>query len=637
MRCRRITFEGYRRLAETECDVNPTLLAFVGQNESGKSSVLSGLEWLTEDDETPQADSDKTRGKKKKDGWVVGAYFTLDDDEIALLKPLGFKEVPKTLTLWKQVDGRLHLALWDPRGPKRDPSSFDTARSSLDSAKNRLRAQINRIDAEDGDGPAIWLPKVEEALLDPDLEWDDATISAAEALAGWLNEVPAGNKRPRDAKTARLLREASSIGTSAHPKDAGIEVLRDRVPQFVLFRDEDRALPTVTAIDTANLPAIKPAIRNLLKVAGISPAALWAANSAGDTGEVQTILGNGNERLDAFFMQAWNQSNVTVRLNVDANGLQTHVYEIDSKRFTRLEERSDGLRAFVALAAFLEAQDLPVPPILLIDEAETHLHFDAQADLVGALLKQVNATQIYYSTHSPGCLPSDLGTGIRLLRRNGESSEIRSHFWTNEEPGFASLLFAMGAGAAAFSVCRWAVLSEGASDMIMLPTLIRSATRLADVPYQVAPGLANARRYDMRVEEVAAKVVYLTDGDDDGARYRKDLVEAGVPAARVFQLPNGMGTEDLLDTKFFLSIIAKMLPEGSPVPTADIATDGKTITLALKHWATSQSPSIDLPGKVAIAYRVVEHQGIKLKPEAKRVLVALHKRFVKALEAPPSS
>lgn len=526
------------------------------------------------------------------------------------------------------------MTLWDPRDPKRDPAPFDAARTLLDRAKSRLSAHFDGSDQEDEDGPTDWLATVEAILADPDRKWEDDAVAAANSLADWLVEVPAGNKRPRDEKAARLLREASAIGAAEHPKDAGVDLLREKVPRFVLFRDEDRALPTVTPIDEANRPAIMPATRNLLRIANIDPASLWAAYASSDTGEVQTILGNGNERLDAFFTQAWNQSNVAVRLNVDASGLQTHIYEMDSKRFTRLKERSDGLRAFIALAAFLEAQNLPVPPVLLIDEAETHLHFDAQADLVGVLLKQVKATQIYYSTHSPGCLPGDLGTGIRLLRRTGATSEIESHFWTNEEPGFASLLFAMGAGAAAFSVCRWAVLAEGASDMVMLPTLLRLATGLPDLPYQVAPGLSNARRYDMRVEEVAAKVVYLTDGDGDGARYREDLAEVGVPSSRILQLPDGMATEDLLDADFYLSVIGSMLPGGTPKPPTD---GGETITLALKHWAADQSPQIALPGKVAVAYRVIEHPSLKLKPEAKRALVTLHKRFVKALQAPPSS
>nr|WP_246220891.1 AAA family ATPase [Phytoactinopolyspora mesophila] len=408
--------------------------------------------------------------------------------------------------------------------------------------------------------------------------------------------------------------------------------MRKRVPRFVAFAEGDRALPTDTPIHTEEARAgIRPAIRNLLTVAGIDVEELWAACAASDSGEAKTILGNGNERLDAFFGQAWNQANISVHLDVNGRVLTTHIYEIDNKRYTRIEERSDGLRAFVALAAFLEAQDFSTLPILLIDEAETHLHFDAQADLVGVLLKQVKATQIFYTTHSPGCLPSDLGTGIRLLKRNGPTSDIVSHFWTNEAPGFGALLFAMGAGAAAFSACRWAVLAEGPSEMILLPTLLRQATELDDLPYQVAPGLSNARAYDMDVEEIAAKVVYLADGDGDGDRYQRELEGAGVDSERIFGLPRGRALEDLLDPTLYLETVAGMLADGAPKPSVKDMEPGIPIALSLARWAAQQSPAVELPGKVAVAYAVLDSSEITLATGAQATLKRLHTDFVAAL------
>jgi hypothetical protein len=41
--------------------------------------------------------------------------------------------------------------------------------------------------------------------------------------------------------------------------------------------------------------------------------------------------------------------------------------------------------------------------------------------------------------------------------------------------------------------------------MILLPTLIRKATGLKDLSYQIAPGLAAAHAFDMRVVDVAAR------------------------------------------------------------------------------------------------------------------------------------
>ncbi|WP_161606020.1 AAA family ATPase [Microlunatus speluncae] len=625
MKCTRILFEGYKRLARAECDVNQSLLAFVGPNEAGKSTVLTGLEWLTGDGETELANLDKTRSNRKDEGWIVGAIFKLNDSERALLKNLGLADVPNGYALWKQADGTLHATLREPE-PRRNAVPFLRTEKALVSIQDRLRTVLGGQFDDDEDNPRSWLERILNLTRDPEKDWSKEDEGVCKGLMEWISNQRIPGK-PGPEATAALLQDAMQVGLSEHPREEAKRILRQHCPTFVLFRDDDRDLPTITPISTApERHSIRPAVKNLLNVAGISPAQLWRAYAQADSGEVQTILGNGNEKLDEFFGQSWNQSNISVRLSLDATGLSVHIYEIDTKRFTRVEERSDGLRAFVALAAFLEAKHTDVPPILLIDEAESHLHYDAQADLVGVLLKQVNAAQIFYTTHSPGCLPADLGTGIRLVERSENSSTLKSHFWANEAPGFRPLLFAMGAGAAAFSACRWAVMAEGAADMILLPTLLRCATGLNELDYQIAPGLANARAFNMDVEEVAAKVIYLTDGDGAGQDYHRALKQAGVSEERIHSLPEGMATEDLLDPGYYLGVVASMLPPGAPeIPS--IVASSRPIAKAVVDWGATQSPGLKVPGKIPVAYRIIERDDIKLRSEAKQALRDLHTAF----------
>ncbi|ROR91817.1 putative AbiEii toxin of type IV toxin-antitoxin system [Nocardioides aurantiacus] len=629
-------FEGYKRLADTSCNVSPYLLAFVGQNESGKSSVLTGLEWLSEDDETPLSSLDKSRVKRKDAGWIVGAEFVLGDDELEILEPLGFDHTPTGVSLFKQANGSLTMVFDNPRRPKRDPAPFLEAAEGLRRARERLAKQISATDAQYSDekrqdGPTTWIDRIAERLDAPDSEWDSDDQAATEALHDWLAETPAGRKNPRDSKAASLIRSAAMIGSREHPNDVGIDLLRERVPAFLLFREDDRILPTVTPVDRQSRSHMPSAVANLLAVAGVDITAVWRAHSDQDSGEKKTLLDLGNRRLDSFFGQAWNQSNISVNIDVDETGLRTHVVDMDTRRFTRIEERSEGLRAFVTLALFLGSQALEIPPILLIDEAELHLHSDAQADLVGGLLKQINATQVWYTTHSPACLPSDLGTGIRLLERHDEKSEIKTHFWTNNEPGFGPLLYAMGAGAAAFSRCRRAVLGEGASEMILLPTLIRAATGLDDLAYQVAPGLSHAQGHGFDVEEVAARVIYLTDGDKAGSAYLTVLRARDVPEARLKSLPRGTSIEDLLDRDFLLEVIDAVLPLGAPRPTARAFKASQTAGRSITQWSKANHVAL---GKVAIAYEVVGRApDIRLAPGAPETLQALHAEFMDAFEA----
>ncbi|GAA4597949.1 hypothetical protein GCM10023194_74190 [Planotetraspora phitsanulokensis] len=326
---------------------------------------------------------------------------------------------------------------------------------------------------------------------------------------------------------------------------------------------------------------------------------------------------------------------MAVRLDTDGNKLQVLVEELDEDgATTAISERSEGLRVFVALLCFVLIKDPDVPPILLIDEAETHLHYDAQADLVDVLLKQDKVKQIFYTTHSPGCLPPDLGTGVRFVAPNGRDSSVLSNsFWSSNQPGFSPLLFAMGAGAAAFSVCRRAVLAEGPSDMILLPSLIRLATGLQSLGYQVAPGLSGLHNPEFEIDAVASRIAFLVDGDKAGLNYKKQLISLGIPEDRVANLPTGQAIEDLLDRESYISAVETLLRDaGFPditIPADDLDTNDTVAHAVAKYCRSADLP---VPGKTAIASHLVQDVNrIKLNTDGERSLKNLHEEFLRIL------
>lgn len=652
MHCVKVRFDGYKRLSATSCNTDTHLLAFVGPNEAGKTSLLDALVWLTRPNASPLAPKDHARGRDLPDDHVVvSATYELDRDDKKLIDGLAVAEESTGFRLERRVDGgggsdALPI-------PRRDPAPFQDLGRLIARAKKFLARQIEAaaraVDEEElADDevsrlprPAEWLDAVTEASGDPESEgWSEDVNEAAELLAVWLDAVAPTSRtgKSRDSRLASAIRHVRDIAHDKHPRVAAREVLLPRVPRFVQFTEEHRRLERVHVInDDEARDNLAPALANLLHIAGLDLELLWRHIEHEDGSSVESDIETANLKLRDFFEQAWNQSKVAVRLKLNANRLELWLIELDNAgKVTDIEERSDGLLMFVALAAFVASQRLAVPPILLVDEAETHLHFDAQADLVGVLLKQVDATQIFYSTHSPGCLPTDLGTGIRLVQRGKDDrgiSRIHSDFWTNQAPGFAPLLYAMGASAAAFSACRLAVLAEGAADMVLLPTLIRKATGLDDLPYQIAPGLANAHAYGMNVEEVAAKVVYLTDGDDQGATYRSQLKEAEVPGNRIFALPNTMASEDLVSRSFFIRVVNTLLPEGVEITDADLPR-GMPIAKALDDWTKTRGQSL---GHVAIAYGIINNRkDITFAPRAEAALRRLHDRFMGAFNVPVS-
>lgn len=635
MRCTRIEFNGYKRLASAATNIDGDITAFVGLNEAGKTTLLRGLVWLTKGGVLAATELNRTRPPSAASDSVVTAFYALSEDDRRALNDIRMDDPPTSMVVMRLANGEQVHQL-RPR-PKRPAKPFEDAETRLRQTRLRLAKQFES--DTDEDGPAHWATLVSEALQRPE-QWNGGVTSALQNLAAWLGDVPANPRatKPRDQRLKGLLGALLPLVTASHPADVAIEVLKPRVPAFVPFEDANRVLETTHELSDDQVRSNPPvALRDLLLIADVTLEGLWTHLANGDSTGRETLLEQANERLLTFFAQAWNQSNITVRLNITSTQLEVMVKELrQNGPVTNINERSDGLRTFVALAAFLGSGGWAVPPILVIDEAETHLHYDAQADLVGVLLKTIDATQVFYTTHSPGCLPSDLGTGIRLVARDpdyGDASIIKNNFWLGEEPGFAPLLYAMGAGAAAFSVCRKAVVAEGPSDMILLPTLLRMATKKQDLEYQVAPGLSNAHSYGLRVEEVAAKVVYLADGDAGGDDLLAQLKKDGVDASRMFQLPKGSAVEDLVHQGDFLNAVNDMLAEmaGTHRLTKDDLAPNKTVAKSLTDWGRNVGARI--PSKPELAYALLRHKGLRLSPDGRRALKKLHIDFLRALDA----
>ena len=441
-------------------------------------------------------------------------------------------------------------------------------------------------------------------------------------------------------RVANEAQAAHAAGAKPLPAVAIRDFLYARVPPFVLFRSSDRALERQYHLGDEGLRNNPPApLKYLLAAAGSSVVDVWDEVESNDIARHRTLELNLNARLETRVAPMWKQSNLTIRLTINQGGmLEVNIVELGEKlASTPIEERSDGLRAFLALVCFLVARAEDERPILMIDEAEQNLHIDAQADLVRVLTRELDVPAVIYTTHSPGCLPLDLGRGIRIATRDPEdprASILENNFWTQSDPGFSRLLFAMGAGAAAFSAFRRAVLCEGAAEMILLPTLIRNATG-EELDFQIAFGLSNMQ-VPGGLGEVALNTVFLVDGDTEGVVKSKKLTRAGFPKTHVLQLPAGAAVEDLVSRKQYLATVDAFTSEvyGATIDRTQLDS-AKTIARAVDDLALAH-PSIRRKlGHVVIASRLAElGDGLELSTAGKRTLPNLRARIIAAFEKP---
>lgn len=538
MRLASIKFKGYRRfLHETTLKTSSKLTVIIGPNEAGKSSVLKLFTFLDEDKKFSPSDRYKFVEDVKIE---VCATFQLEFEDYEVIN----SKSPQYYKLWKEDDGSVFHDL-EPNvsRPKEHRAAFKVKikkavgsrlfREHFDSAKHDLR-EIERL-ANDFD-------------LSPETYSDDQIA--------FLDEVRSQCDELEHRKLPKYLinlpweiDEFLKIERLTHPNDAALEAIERRIPKFIEFTDKDRELQpsyNMTSYKHEKRESRREPCRalvNLCEISGLDLDRLKEHLKADKSDRIQKQIDNANVKLKALFDDAWSQSDISIYLSwqkpeikimVQMNGHNELEYNL-------IDERSDGFRQYVALLAFIIKQDAH-RPILLIDEAEQHLHYDAQADLVQTFTERRLASQVIYSTHSAGCLPEDLGLGVKLVIPDNDGTEfatsrIENNFWASEMLGFSPLLYGMGAQTLAFFPTRKAVVTEGQSEMLLMPTIFRQVSDQEFNGFQIVPGLASVPNGKLAsLSSQGAQVSYILDNDKAGRDYYKNLKGMGVPESRLFYI-----------------------------------------------------------------------------------------------------
>lgn len=596
-----VTLKDFRRFEGSETlKTDGKLVAIIGANETGKSSLLEALSSLNDDEPLHRR---ITTWAKNTAETTVEAEFRLSAQDSAAMSG------STRLKVRKRADGKRTFELI----PKiqRDWSLRDKIAEQLHALEKRPSFGAFAEDSlEDNFDLSKETGKLAKALEESLEDLPQATV---DLIPQYVSHVRGSFKTiPRYFETMlSQLEKVHAIESLENPRVIAQRKAKSALPTFAFFDEDMRLLDDsyLVAEVAVDLPA---ALANLLALADVDISELQQAVKAGVVAEMRTLEDRANRTLAVKISEAWSQSDLIVRLTFDVGSLKILVQDT-SHTYSDLSERSDGLRQFVALRAFMAQHHLKTP-ILLIDELEQRLHYDAQADLIQVLETQELAPKVIYTTHSAGSLPQDLGLGVHVVSARADAphySRIVNRFWEREEPGFSPLLIGLGASTLAFFPTRRALVAEGPSDMLLVPILLREAMGVTRLDFQLVPGLSSVSRTKLpALNANGAHVCYLVDGDSGGDAIVDLLRGAGVPDRLIFKLMVGRklghSIEDFVNPQVLVEAANRLgwtYTEGwTPITRHELSTTARAQSLEELFDARGQSRF----SKVDLAYSVID-------------------------------
>ena len=301
MRLRTLRLHGFRRFERAKLTIDGPVLAIIGPNEAGKTSILEALRRLNAGD--PIEATSLTFGVPPKAD-VIDARFWLEDADRAVLGPAGSKARWLIVTKTRKGPRRYELEPPVPRplGPR-----------------HTAQARVAEVIASPTF--AKWPGQVQQPLrlLASGLQSEEEDIpSETEArVSSVITEIGNFVRRPANAKHGVLgdLRQINKVLTGLREHEAGSWNRREgaklagRVPTFELFDENRRVLASsydLSKGEGAQPPQINEALKNLLRLGGISPKELRDAISTGAQGPVDTLTEKARKNLETA-LRSWTQ------------------------------------------------------------------------------------------------------------------------------------------------------------------------------------------------------------------------------------------------------------------------------------------------------------------------------------------
>jgi energy-coupling factor transporter ATP-binding protein EcfA2 len=525
------------------------ITVLVGQNESGKSSVLEALYFALGTEQPTQ------------DDFRIGAA----DPEVHLRVEMSSEDAAQATNDLSKV-------------------SAEVLQSYLLSNKNLVEIECGwYADGSTTTGLTSYYQPLDETLereLTKALE--DAAAKAKLGRGNVVASAPILDPASQAVAVADLPDKPEEEDDNVY--DLAKEIWR-ALPLGILFNEEMGRLPSQVDIDDKGEP-VGPGARaavNFLQVAGINLPALIKA----DRRAREHTLTKANALISQNFNSFWSQNigkagGLSLKCSIDNYGAnvagkagKAHLVFWVCDGTTQLypKQRSLGVRWFVSFYLQLKAAEKAKSKrVFLLDEPGANLHSKAQGDvlnLINTLAKDTST--VVYSTHSPQMLEYPKLFRVHAVQRDGELDDSPTRIIDAHRLGTASsdtlspILSAMGADLSQHQVIRKThnVLLEEMSGYYYLSSFWKLLGVKVVAHFIAATGVNKIEALANMFRGWGLDFIVAVDDDKQGREALKSMKrelfgdDEALASKKLLKLPGCTGIEDAFSKADFSKFILR--------------------------------------------------------------------------------
>ena len=580
MKAIRFRVQNFRNINDSDWISLEKVTAFVGRNESGKTSLLKALHKFNPATPEPydaQREFPRDRytrdyvsnGSKGEDWPVCLVEFDIPEElriEITNLLAEDGKP-PEKVTATRYYDGSLKFEYAPAIEEKLlAPEPVLRALDEFASSARRLgtpdTAQEEAM-AEQRTELANWATEWKDELKDKDdLRGGDGAQRLVELRRGMESK---SNPQTADIVEALQRRIEPVLEAAKNPSviDQINEKIKHSLPVLIYFENygildsaiwlprfledlgrdpNDSRVRTVNSmfkhvgLDPREIAKLGHGEASRIREQGSQPTPEQIAADQQRIEERAIKLNSASKDISDQFSKWWSQRRH--KIHYQADGDYFRIWIADDRRQDveiELEARSKGFQWFFSfyLVFLVESEGGHKHAILLLDEPGLHLHPTAQQELIAFFEKLSETNQLAYTTHSPFLID---GEHLHRVRPVTEDDTGHSRITTETWPKDRETIFPLQA-AAGYAMIRGLfqhrknVLVEGMSDFYYLHALSQQCTKSGrpalpdDIYITPCGGTKHVGHFASMFLGHEVRPLVLLDGDDAGRVRRNALMK----------------------------------------------------------------------------------------------------------------